>query len=118
MHNFFGKHCLLDCTGCNDLISSREHILNFNKEIIQRIDMKPVGEPKIKYLLEGEINEGFSLLQLIVTSNLTAHFVTRSRTAYIDIFSCKNFDTDTVRKIVYKYFSPTCIKTTLLTRDA
>lgn len=118
MENMFGTHCLLDCTDCNNLIASRRHILHFNKEIINAIDMIPVGEPQLEYLLEGKKNEGYSLLQLIVTSNLTAHFVTRYKTAYIDIFSCKQFDTNIVKEVVDNYFSPRYIKTTLLTRTA
>ena len=35
---------------------------------------------------------GFQLVQLIETSNICGHFANASRAAYLDIFSCKQFD--------------------------
>ena len=35
---------------------------------------------------------GYSLVQLIETSAITGHFCDASGDAYLDIFSCKDFD--------------------------
>ena len=117
--NYFGQHFLLDCGECDyESITDKEKILEFCDFLIKEIDMIPVGDPQIEYCLEGDLNEGYSLLQLIVTSNITAHFVTKSKTAYIDIFSCKEFSTETVKNVVKSYFDPQSIRETFLIRNA
>ena len=88
------------------------------KELIKKIKMKAHGKPVIQYLLPGHKNEGYSMLQLIHTSNLSAHFMSKSKTAYFDVFSCKKFDTKTVDSVVKKYFNPTKSKSKFLTRQA
>lgn len=115
--NYWGYHYLLDCSGCKN-ITDEQHIRDFCKTLVNNIDMIALGDPQLEYCLEGTDNEGYSLLQLITTSNITAHFVTKNNTAYIDVFSCKKFDTETVNNVVQQYFNPTQIKRTFLTRHA
>ena len=117
--SFWGYHFLLDCSGCDlDKITNKETIELFCKTLVKRIDMVALGEPMIEYCLSGEPNEGYSLLQLITTSNITGHFVTNDRSAYIDVFSCKRFDTHVVEDTVREFFSPDKIRMTFLTRNA
>lgn len=112
----FGSHLMLDCSGCSG-IDNKENISNFVKELVPAIGMIAHGEPIIEYMLPGEPNQGYSLVQLITTSNITAHFLDLEGTAYIDVFSCKNFDIDIPEVIVKKYFNPSDIKFTYLTRS-
>jgi len=114
---YWGYHYLLDCSGCKN-IKNRDIILEFTSVLVKNINMVAIGPPQLEYCLQGTDNEGYSLLQLITTSNITAHFVTKSKTAYIDIFSCKNFDTKKVDNIVYNYFRPTDLKKNFLLRNA
>jgi S-adenosylmethionine/arginine decarboxylase-like enzyme len=80
--------------------------------------MIPVGNTIIELLLPGEPNQGYSVMQLITTSNITAHFVDSDSTAYIDVFSCKDFDLEIVKSVVNDYFKPIQIKETFIYRDA
>lgn len=115
----WGKHLLLDCAGCNFfLINDTENIRNFIKELVERIDMTAHGDAQIEFLLPGTDNEGYSVLQMITTSNITIHFVNKTKEAYIDVFSCKDFDTTIVEDIVVKYFETTSIRTNILCRQA
>ena len=117
--NYWGYHFLLDCSGCDiNLISDKDNIINFVKTLTKNIDMVAVGEPIVELLLEGEDNEGYSLMQLISTSNITGHFVTKTGTAYIDVFSCKKFDTHIVENTVQDFFNPSNNRLTFLTRHA
>jgi S-adenosylmethionine/arginine decarboxylase-like enzyme len=109
---------MLDCSECNDNIKSRDQIYNFTKELIEEIDMIAHGEPIIEYLLPGTDNAGFSLIQLITTSNICAHFVDSNNSAYIDVFSCKAFDIEVAKKVVNKYFNPVKFKINFITRHA
>lgn len=118
MQKFWGYHLMLDCSGCNGNVSIRDAIYDFNKELVDRIGMVAHGEPVIEHLLPGDVKQGYSLMQLITTSNICAHFMDNGGTAYIDIFSCREFDIEMAKKIVAKYFNPAKMRTMYLTRHA
>lgn len=104
----WGFHHILDYSGCNpELISSRENILSWIKELVPAIDMVAYGEPTLEHFAtHSEKTAGFSLVQLIETSNICAHFAERIGEVKIDVFSCKEFKPDIVRHISHKYFEP------------
>ena len=108
---------MLDCSRCEQ-IDSRENIYNFVKDLVKEIDMVAHGEPIIEYLLPGDPKQGYSLMQLITTSNISGHFMELDGTAYFDIFSCKEFDIKVAQNIVKKYFNPKKIRVNFLTRHA
>ena len=114
----WGYHLMLDCQGMNDNINSKAKLKEFIKDLVEQIKMEAVGKPVIKYLLDGHPNSGYSLVQLIQTSNITGHFMDQDRTAYIDVFSCKKFNPKTAEKVVKKHFRPTKIKAKLVIRNA
>jgi S-adenosylmethionine decarboxylase len=113
----WGYHLMLDCSGCRR-IDSRENIYNFTKDMVKRIDMTAHGEPVIEYLLEGDPKQGYSMMQLITTSNICGHFMELDGTAYFDIFSCKKFDIETAKSVVQEYFDPAKIRVNFITRHA
>ena len=117
MSSYWGYHLMLDCSGCTG-INSRENIYNFVKDLVKRIDMTAHGEPIIEYLLPGDPKQGFSMIQLITTSNLSGHFMELDGTAYFDVFSCKEFEIDTVKQVVTDYFNPGKMRVNFLTRHA
>lgn len=116
---YWGYHLMLDCSGCEiDKISSRENIYSFIKDLVARIDMTAHGEPVIEYLLPGDPKQGYSLMQLITTSNICGHFMELDGTAYFDVFSCKPFDQDVAKKVVEEYFYPKKMRVNYITRHA
>ena len=108
---------MLDCSGCEH-IDNRETIYDFVKRLVTEIDMVAHGEPVIEYLLPGDPKQGYSLMQLITTSNICGHFMELDGTAYFDIFSCKEFDIDVAQRIVKEYFNPKKVRVNFLTRHA
>ena len=77
----------------------------------------PYGKPKVVMFGTGN-KKGYTLVQLIETSNITAHFVEEKNDLYLDVFSCKTFDEKTVREVVNHYFGPAGMDTLLIQRDA
>ena len=114
---YWGYHLMLDCSGCQN-IDSKEQINSFVKDLIEQIGMVAHGEPVIEYLLAGEPNQGYSLMQLITTSNICGHFMELDGTAYFDVFSCREFNPTIVKQVVKQYFNPRKIKSKLLKRQA
>ena len=114
---YWGYHLMLDCSGCEN-IESRDTIYRFIKDLVERIGMVAHGEPIIEYLLPGDPKQGYSLMQLITTSNICGHFMELDGTAYFDIFSCKEFDIEKAKLIVSKYFNPKKMRVNYITRHA
>lgn len=120
MEQYWGYHAMLNCAGCEpSTISSRENILAFTEALIKAIDMKAYGHPILEHIVAPTPEEaGFSLLQMIETSNIAAHFVDRSGALFLDVFSCKLFDVTIVEAMVQEYFGPKKIDTRWFARQA
>jgi S-adenosylmethionine/arginine decarboxylase-like enzyme len=98
-------------------IRSRIHIESFSNELVKRIDMIAYGNPQIVHFGTGN-KAGYTLIQLIETSNIAGHFVEETDDIYLDVFSCKPFEQDTVTQTVNEYFSPKVISSFFLKRQA
>ena len=105
----WGQHLVLDFNGCpKELLSNKENILDWSKELVQAIDMVAYGEPIIEHFAtHSHEAAGYTLLQMIETSNVAAHFAENIGQVYIDVFSCKAFDVEVALGICKKYFKPT-----------
>jgi S-adenosylmethionine/arginine decarboxylase-like enzyme len=68
------------------------------------IKMKRYGEAMIDRFAEGPL-EGYSMMQFIETSSITAHFDEEENRAFIDIFSCQFFDASQAVKFSKKFFN-------------
>ena len=78
--------------------------------------MDPYGDPQVVHFGSGN-KAGYTLVQLIQTSNICAHFVEETNDIYLDVFSCKDFKESDVRAIVSDYFKPGIIDARLFIRD-
>jgi S-adenosylmethionine/arginine decarboxylase-like enzyme len=79
--------------------------------------MVPFGEPQIVMFGSGN-KKGYTLVQLIETSNITAHFVEETDDLYLDVFSCKEFLEEDVVQMIDYHFKPMNYETTFLKRRA
>lgn len=114
----WGYHLILNGRNCiPSSIRCSKHIGVFTSTLVNQIDMVPYGKPEIVMFGTGN-KKGFTLVQLIETSNICAHFVEESDDMYLDVFSCKPFDEKVVKKVVDDFFSPATMDTKLILRDA
>jgi len=117
--NAWGQHLILDMADCNENISRKESLRSFVTELVDAIDMVAYGEPIIEHFAtHSQEAAGYSLVQLIETSAISAHFSDHNRDVYLDVFSCKPFDSDIVVQVVDKYFEPKNIYMLSLGREA
>jgi len=116
--NAWGKHLICDLYKCNyNSIRNANTIADFTHTLVKRIDMKAYGKPQIVHFGSGN-KAGFTLLQLIETSNISAHFTEEDNNAYVDIFSCKDFKPSDVEEVIKEYFNPENIILRTLIRQA
>ncbi|MEN8803848.1 MAG: S-adenosylmethionine decarboxylase [Thiogranum sp.] len=117
--NTWGQHLILDMADCNENISRKESLRSFVTELVDAIDMVAYGEPIVEHFAtHSQEAAGYSLVQLIETSAISAHFSDHNRDVYLDVFSCKPFDNDIVVQVADKYFEPKNIYMLSLGREA
>ena len=104
---YWGMSSIVDCYGCNDKIKDANEVKRYVYELCDLIDMKRYGECNVVYFGADRKIAGLSMTQFIETSLISGHFVDETMAAYIDIFSCKSYDNDVVRKFTEKFFGST-----------
>jgi len=75
------------------------------KSLVKELDMDPIGEPLIEYTGNAPHLYGYSVVQLIQTSDIVAHFCDDLGDIYIDIFSCKEYDPQQIAYWCKDYFN-------------
>ena len=114
----WGQHLVIDAARCMPhKIRCSKNIYFFTKDLVKKIDMVAYGEPQIVMFGTGN-KKGYTLVQLIETSNICAHFVEETNDMYLDVFSCKEFNPHVVAGVIADYFKPDDITTRLLIRKA
>ena len=60
--------------------------------------------------------KGTSAIQFITTSNITIHTLDILKNVYLNIFSCKNFDTDVAKNFSEKWFEGQAVTNQVVVR--
>ncbi len=118
--DYYGQELILNLYDCNlKKISSGKEIKKFVITLCDKvIKMKRYGEPLIPYFgLEDPISAGYSLVQLIETSSVTAHFSEHKKSCYINIFSCAWYDMEKTAQFCQEFFGAKRVQATFLKRD-
>lgn len=114
----WGWHLVLNIYDCDpQRIKSAEVIRQFVIDLCDLIEMRRFGEPTIVNFGDDPRVAGYSLVQLIETSNICAHFADQSSAVYFDIFSCKKFDPQVAANFCIETFGAQKASGTFITRD-
>jgi S-adenosylmethionine/arginine decarboxylase-like enzyme len=113
----WGKHLLVNAYKANTNVLCKKAITAFSNELVVAIDMIPYGQPQVIHFGEDD-KKGYTLNQLITTSNITGHFCDSSKDFYLDVFSCKEYDEKIVCNLIHKYFKPLHVSSRIIYRDA
>lgn len=107
----YGQELILDLHQCSNATMSVD-IEGFCEELVELVDMQaedfhiwvsdPGDEKNPKIF-------GISALQFILTSNITVHVLPllQGGSVYLNLFSCKEFNSDIATKFVEHYFEAT-----------
>ncbi len=111
---------MVDCSSCDRAaVRDADAIRKFCADLVSSIGMVAYGEPVLEHFATHLPQAaGYSLVQLIETSAVTGHFCDASGDAYLDVFSCKDFDPEIAVRVVRRHFRPRMIRKTNLYRDA
>jgi len=106
LQSAWGIASSFDIYNCDpDAIRSDERIRQFVAELCDLIEMKIFGETTVVNFGEDERVAGYSMVQLIETSLISAHFANMTNTVYLDVFSCKLYDPKIVADFAQKFFA-------------
>ena len=96
----------LDLFGCNDKIKDGKALNDYVVELCDDvIHMKRYGPCYTELFGEkGTPLAGYSMFQFIETSCISGHFSESDNSAYIDVFSCADFEPEAVKKFTTEYF--------------
>lgn len=114
----WGYECVIDAYGCLiESISDEVTIKKFLENLVQSIDMEAYGDP-ILHRFGNDNKKGYTAIQLIETSNITCHFCEEDGNAYFNVFSCKDFDFESVKSEIEYFFEPESMRIRHIERDA
>ncbi len=95
----------IDIYDCNPIkIRNADGIRRFVVELCDLIEMKRFGETQVVHFGEDERVSGYSMVQLIETSLISAHFANLTNATYLDVFSCKPYSPEKVKAFAQDYF--------------
>lgn len=107
-HEIWGIASAIDIYNCDpEKIRNASKIKQFVIELCDLIEMKRFGETQVVHFGEDEKVAGFSMVQLIETSLISAHFANLTNTTYLDVFSCKTYDPEKVKTFSQNFFKGT-----------
>ena len=94
-----------DIYQCNpETIRDADKIKQFVVELCDLIEMKRFQDTLVVNFGEDERVAGFSMVQLIETSLISAHFANLTNATYLDVFSCKPYDPEVVADFAKNFF--------------
>ena len=107
----YGKELIVDMYGCDHTLFTREYIKQFLIELCELIDMERcdlhfwdyVGYPEEKAAAPVHL-DGTTVVQFIKTSNITIHTLDKVGEVYLNLFSCKDFNSEEVIDFITHQF--------------
>ncbi|HNZ86228.1 MAG TPA: S-adenosylmethionine decarboxylase [bacterium] len=105
----FGYHMVLDLYGCDPkALDSMDICYKYLNDLADLIKVHKQSQPFIVYTdpIKYPDKAGISGWIPIVESGFSIHTLTPQKFASIDIYSCKKYNPDIVRKFTVKIFKP------------
>ena len=99
----YGQECILDVHGVPDDFFRDKKVRHFAEKLCEEIGMTrgPIylwGNDKSLGTMHDPKADGISVCQFLHSSSITIHSIDEFNKVFINVFSCKNFDIEKVRK--------------------
>ncbi len=107
----YGKELILDLHACDASLFTRVSIVVYFERLAKLIGMRrearhfwdDYGLPPEECQTEPHL-KGTTAIQFLLTSNITIHTLDLLEAAYINIFSCKDFDSEEATRFTVGFF--------------
>ena len=114
----YGKELIIDLHNCDVSRMNRHYIRRFFNELCVLIDMQKgplrfwddVGVEEQEKQTDPHL-VGTSAVQFILTSSIVLHALNLLGSVYLNVFSCKDFDSKVVADFSMEYWSATLVQT-------
>ena len=114
----WGLMVSVDIRGCDPKkLTSKEVITQFAIDLAEYINMKRYGDPIVVRFGDNDKVAGYSLVQLIETSQISGHFADSTNRAFIDVFSCREFPPEKTAQFCKEYFGGNSMEYAIAFRD-
>lgn len=102
----FGLEVIMDLYDCDPkVVRSAKLLQQYVTKLCKLLKMKKFGKTQLPHFGYNEAHtSGYSMLQFIETSSITGHFSELWNSAYINVFSCREFDTKKAVDFTVKFF--------------
>ena len=101
----WGVATSIDIYECNaETIRDADKIRQFVAALCELIEMRRYGDTQVVHFGEDERVAGYSMVQLIETSLISAHFANQTNTTYLDVFSCRPYEPEVVADFAQSFF--------------
>ncbi len=112
----YGKELILDLHNCDSSTFTRDSLDEYFETLCKAIDMKKceryfwddLDVPEEEKQTSPH-TKGTSAVQFILTSNITIHTLDDLHAVYINIFSCKDFDSELAKNLSIEWFNGTVV---------
>lgn len=119
----YGYELILDIHGCDPGTFNRVSIKDFFKQLCKKIDMTQcelhfwddVGVAPEEQQTSPH-TKGTSAVQFILTSTIVIHTLDLLEKVYINIFSCKEFNSEIVKQFSEEWFKGTIVNNHFIER--
>ena len=94
--DYFGPHMVIDLSDCNaEKLADKELVYNTLLELPEKIGMTRISEPDV-FNYSGVVPEdcGVTGVVVLAESHCSIHTFQEKGYCFVDIFSCKQFDTE------------------------
>jgi S-adenosylmethionine decarboxylase len=121
----YGPELILDLHGCDITKFNRKSLRDFGRALCKVIGMTPHkfrSEPWDDDGVAPEecqvspVKKGYTAIQFLMESSILIHSLELTKSAYINIFSCNDFDRNKAKQFAKKWFGAKQITSRLIIR--
>jgi S-adenosylmethionine decarboxylase len=114
----FGPHIMLDLNKCSkEKLTDIEALRQLLLELPEKLGMTRISEPELMFHKDKWAETaGVTGVVMISESHISLHTFPDSEFVFVDIFSCRHFDTDAAQKHVVDWFGAQSVKVKVVER--
>jgi S-adenosylmethionine decarboxylase len=112
-----GIHYIINAYDCKANLDSVEAVRDLLVELVESVKMKRLSEPFVVFHnAENYQNSGVTGIILLSESHVSIHTFSNRGEIYMDLFSCKPYDVEIIRKKIVDFFKIGKLDETIIER--